>query len=96
MEQKQKAKDMMDFPFLNDDNTIQHVKKSKVMMIMRGLPGSGKSTVVKAILHKYKKGAVACSADDHFLQEDGSYAFQRVSFCYKELFLCKKILSKHL
>jgi predicted kinase len=45
---------------------------------MRGLPGSGKSTVAKAIKSVYAKGAkkdfVICSADEYFIVE-GSYQF---------------------
>ena len=69
---------MTDFPFLTDENTIRHVKKSKVMFIMRGLPGSGKSTIVKLIVKKYERNVAVCSADDHFLQEDGTYLFKQV------------------
>ena len=40
---------------------------------MRGLPGSGKSTVVRAITNTYR-ASVVCSADDYFLH-DGRYNF---------------------
>ena len=43
----------------------------KKLFIIRGLPGSGKSTVVKQYI-----GATVCSADDFFMI-DGKYVFDR-------------------
>ena len=43
------------------------------MFIMRGLPGSGKSTIKSQIVEKYQN-AVACSADDYFISR-GSYQY---------------------
>lgn len=49
---------------------------SKVMYIMRGLPGSGKTTLARAlasnVLGRYK---VIVSADDYFVTPDGEYHF---------------------
>ena len=64
----------LDFPFLKDDATIFQIRASKVMFLMRGLPGSGKSTIVQQLRAKYSR-AVVCSADDYFLGEDGKYHF---------------------
>lgn len=63
----------LDFPFLRDHQTRQLIERSKVLFIMRGLPGSGKSTVVKAITDTFRSNAV-CSADDYFFR-DGEYRF---------------------
>ncbi|XP_064646856.1 uncharacterized protein LOC135499823 [Lineus longissimus] len=63
------------FLFLSKQNVIRHVNRSKTMFIMRGLPGSGKSTLVRKIQTKYK-GAVVCSADDYFSKE-GEYEFNQ-------------------
>jgi len=43
----------------------------RTLIIMRGLPGSGKSTYVKENF----PDAVVCSADSFFLNEDGEYIF---------------------
>ena len=60
----------MDFPFFVDDDTIKWIRSNRVMFIMRGLPGSGKSTLVKTIKSIYAKDATGdfciCSADDFF------------------------------
>ena len=79
-----KAKDLIEipqiawtlnsFPFLMDTYTIDHLRKSRVMFLMRGLPGSGKSTIVRQIIHIFPDALVA-SADDLFLTSDGSYKF---------------------
>ena len=44
---------------------------SRRLIIMRGLPGSGKSTYVQT---KFPN-AVVCSADSFFLEENGTYKF---------------------
>lgn len=51
------------------------VKYGAKVIIMRGLPGSGKSHRVKQLLEKYP-GAVVCSADHFFETDDGGYNFQ--------------------
>lgn len=48
-----------------------------VVIIMRGIPGSGKSTFVKRIVDAAEKNEISvcvCSADDHFLK-NGTYIF---------------------
>ena len=44
----------------------------RTLIIMRGLPGSGKSTFVKENF----PDAVVCSADSFFVNEDGEYIFE--------------------
>lgn len=46
--------------------------KNKIITIMRGLPGSGKSTKAKEL--SQKTGAIICSTDDFFMI-DGKYVF---------------------
>lgn len=54
--------------------------------ILRGVPGSGKSTFAKNI---DTDTAVICSADDFFVGEDGVYRFDasKISQAHKECFL---------
>lgn len=47
---------------------------------MRGLPGSGKSTIVRSITSTYP-GCVVCSADDYFMK-DGVYKFDGTQLSY--------------
>lgn len=78
------APEEIDFPFLNDSETISYIKKSKTMFIMRGISGSGKSTLVNIIQKVYPE-AVVCSADFYFIMEDGSYRFQGDCISYAHL-----------
>lgn len=64
----------LNFPFLLDEKTIDYVQNNKVMFIMKGLPGSGKSTIVKTIQEVYKD-SVVCSADFYFMKS-GKYKFR--------------------
>ncbi|CAL1539744.1 unnamed protein product, partial [Lymnaea stagnalis] len=67
-------KGYLNYVFLLDGNTYQYLngRESKVMFIMRGLSGSGKSTIVKLLESSFKDVAV-CSADNYFYSQDGSY-----------------------
>eukprot|EP01048_Picozoa_sp_COSAG05_P024890 COSAG05_NODE_6071_length_1027_cov_1.251078_1_plen_342_part_11 len=58
---------------------LQHLTKlvgegDKVCAIVRGLPGSGKTSLVKGITAHLGSGLV-CSADSYFLAEDGTFQF---------------------
>ena len=64
----------LDFPLLTDADTISLLSSSLTMLVMRGLPGSGKSTVVSSITRLYPK-AVVCSADQYFMTDEGKYEF---------------------
>ncbi|XP_023219346.1 neither inactivation nor afterpotential protein C-like [Centruroides sculpturatus] len=64
----------LDFPFIQDENTLQFFQKSKIMIILRGLPGSGKSYLANRIKEKYGKCCFVCSAD-HFFECNGEYNF---------------------
>ena len=66
----------MDFPFLRDRNCIDFIKNSRVMFIMRGLPGSGKSTIAHNLKQVYGEQAVICSADDFRYNEKGQYIWK--------------------
>lgn len=70
----------LNFPFIIDKNAIEYISDTytKVMFIMRGLSGSGKSTIVSIIKSVYKN-VVTCSADDYFYRDDGPYVFDKKS-----------------
>jgi len=46
--------------------------KQKKLIILRGLPGSGKTTLAKQIANNY---GLIFSTNDYFYQKDGSYKF---------------------
>lgn len=52
---------------------------AKYLMILRGVPGSGKSTYAAKIMERfsslYKATTCKCSADDYFVGKDGVYRF---------------------
>ena len=43
----------LDHPFLTDKSSIESMKNSLTMIIMRGMPGSGKSTIVRKLKELY-------------------------------------------
>lgn len=63
----------LNYPIFKDKDTINYVLKSKVMVIMKGLQGSGKSFICSKLKQMYSK-AVVCSADFYFMK-DGEYKF---------------------
>ncbi|XP_005108340.1 2',3'-cyclic-nucleotide 3'-phosphodiesterase [Aplysia californica] len=67
----------LNFPFITNRETVRYVNNSdsRVMFVLRGVSGSGKSTVVCTIKNLYATRAVVCSADNFFLTEDGEYEF---------------------
>ncbi|XP_048416788.1 2',3'-cyclic-nucleotide 3'-phosphodiesterase isoform X2 [Stegostoma tigrinum] len=50
------------FPFLNDNGTIKTIKEAHTLFILRGLPGSGKSALSRAIKEKYPQ-SLACASN---------------------------------
>ncbi|XP_032890963.1 2',3'-cyclic-nucleotide 3'-phosphodiesterase isoform X2 [Amblyraja radiata] len=60
---KSKSPVSCSFPFLEDKSTIEVMKETYAFVILRGLPGSGKSTVARQIAEKYPSISVVASAD---------------------------------
>uniref|UniRef100_A0A8C5P441 2',3'-cyclic-nucleotide 3'-phosphodiesterase n=1 Tax=Jaculus jaculus TaxID=51337 RepID=A0A8C5P441_JACJA len=58
-----KDKPELQFPFLQDEETVATLHECKTLFILRGLPGSGKSTLARAIVDKYHNGTKMVSAD---------------------------------
>ncbi|KAL7676604.1 hypothetical protein ACOME3_002853 [Neoechinorhynchus agilis] len=54
---------------LNDKRTVRFLLQTKVMFILRGLPGSGKSYISRQLCRKYPEHLV-CSADHFFIDPD--------------------------
>ena len=50
------------------------------MYLMRGLPGSGKSTMAREIIILYGNDASICSADDYRVNEEGTYEWKRSQY----------------
>ena len=72
---KRAQQQFLDFPFIKHDDTARLLPRFRVMFILRGLPGSGKSTVADAILQRYGNHAVICSADYYRYNEEGEYVW---------------------
>lgn len=60
-----KDKPELQFPFLQDEDTVATLHECKTLFILRGLPGSGKSTLARLILEKYRNGTKIVSADSY-------------------------------
>ena len=73
------------YPFLSDKLSILSCQGSLTMVILRGLPRSGKSSLVRRILKTYPHAEV-CSADAFFTQADGSYQYDRTKIKEAHLF----------
>jgi len=65
----------LDYPFLTDIPSMTNMQNSLTMIVMRGLPGSGKSTIVRKLKEVFPKASV-CSADNFFVS-NGVYKFDR-------------------
>ena len=69
-----KNPDYLDFPFLEDPCTIKWIRQNRIVFLMRGLPGSGKSFLMNAITEVYNASKpVICTADQYFYDENGIY-----------------------
>ncbi|XP_045155706.1 2',3'-cyclic-nucleotide 3'-phosphodiesterase isoform X1 [Echinops telfairi] len=55
----------LQFPFLQDEETVSTLQECKTLFILRGLPGSGKSTLARTIVDKYHDGTKMLSADSY-------------------------------
>lgn len=60
-----KDKPELQFPFLQDEETVATLHECKTLFILRGLPGSGKSTLAQHIVDRYRDGTRMVSADHY-------------------------------
>lgn len=66
-----KDKPELQFPFLQDEETVATLLECKTLFILRGLPGSGKSTLARAIVDRYRDGTKMVSADAYKITPGG-------------------------
>ncbi|KAM8946281.1 2',3'-cyclic-nucleotide 3'-phosphodiesterase [Pelodytes ibericus] len=57
-------------PILVDDHTVTTVRESKIFVLLRGLPGSGKTNLAKEIEQKYKDNSRLISADNYNIRPE--------------------------
>nr|XP_046187046.1 2',3'-cyclic-nucleotide 3'-phosphodiesterase-like isoform X2 [Oncorhynchus gorbuscha] len=55
----------LSFAFLEHEQTKATLRTSRTLIILRGLPGSGKSLLARAIADNYQGLCTVCCADDH-------------------------------
>ncbi|XP_036985671.2 2',3'-cyclic-nucleotide 3'-phosphodiesterase isoform X3 [Artibeus jamaicensis] len=60
-----KDKPELQFPFLQDEETVDTLQECKTLFILRGLPGSGKSTLARIIRDRYRDSTKMVSADTY-------------------------------
>lgn len=59
------ASGSLSFAFLEREQTKDTLQTSRILFVLRGLPGSGKSFLARAIADAYKDHCSVVSADDH-------------------------------
>jgi len=77
---KKPTEEVARYPFLDDTRTVEWIKKNAVMVVMRGLPGSGKSFLVDKICSRFgtqSQPVAVHSADHYFIDSQGGYQFDR-------------------
>uniref|UniRef100_A0A8D1S3X5 2',3'-cyclic-nucleotide 3'-phosphodiesterase n=1 Tax=Sus scrofa TaxID=9823 RepID=A0A8D1S3X5_PIG len=70
-----KDKPELQFPFLQDEETVATLQECKTLFILRGLPGSGKSTLAQVIMDRYRDGTKVVSADAYKITPGARGAF---------------------
>ena len=74
---------------------LELLKTNCILVVLRGLPGSGKTTFAKNLLDDSMEitlsGLTRCSADDYFLRPDGTYDWNPKylknahEYCFKQV-----------
>ncbi|XP_004472482.1 2',3'-cyclic-nucleotide 3'-phosphodiesterase isoform X2 [Dasypus novemcinctus] len=70
-----KDKPELQFPFLQDEETVVTLQECKTLFILRGLPGSGKTTLAQIIVDRYRDGTKMVSADTYKITPGARGAF---------------------
>ena len=71
----------INFPILTHQDTISFVQRNKIMVILKGLPGSGKTFTSEQLKRVYPN-AIICSAYKYFL--DGNDVHDSRRLCQKD------------
>ncbi|XP_037664319.1 2',3'-cyclic-nucleotide 3'-phosphodiesterase isoform X2 [Choloepus didactylus] len=77
-----KDKPELQFPFLQDEETVATLQECKTLFILRGLPGSGKTTLAQVIVDRYRDSTKMVSADTYKITPGARGAFSEE---YKQL-----------
>ncbi|XP_052346831.1 2',3'-cyclic-nucleotide 3'-phosphodiesterase-like isoform X22 [Oncorhynchus keta] len=64
----------LSFAFLEHEQTKATLRTSRTLIILRGLPGSGKSLLARAIADNYQGLCTVCCADDHGVKPESPEA----------------------
>ncbi|KAK6311583.1 hypothetical protein J4Q44_G00172470 [Coregonus suidteri] len=64
----------LSFAFLVHEQTKATLRTSRTLIILRGLPGSGKSLLARAIADSYQGLCTVCCADDHGVKPESPEA----------------------
>lgn len=64
----------LSFALLEQEQTIATLSTSRTLIILKGLPGSGKSLLARAIAGSYKDLCTICCADDHGVKPESPEA----------------------
>lgn len=64
----------LSFAFLEQEQTKDALRTSRVLVVLRGLPGSGKSFLARAIADAYKDHCSLICADDHGVKPENPSA----------------------
>ncbi|XP_038838231.1 titin-like [Salvelinus namaycush] len=64
----------LSFAFLEHEQTKATLRTSRTLIILRGLPGSGKSLLARAIADSYQGLCTVCCADDHGVKPESPEA----------------------
>uniref|UniRef100_A0A8C8GWN4 2',3'-cyclic-nucleotide 3'-phosphodiesterase n=1 Tax=Oncorhynchus tshawytscha TaxID=74940 RepID=A0A8C8GWN4_ONCTS len=64
----------LSFAFLEHEQTKATLRTSRTLIILRGLPGSGKSLLARAIADNYQGICTVCCADDHGVKPESPEA----------------------
>ncbi|XP_030592508.1 2',3'-cyclic-nucleotide 3'-phosphodiesterase [Archocentrus centrarchus] len=60
----------LSFAFLEQEQTKDALRISRTLLVLRGLPGSGKSFLARAIADTYKDHCIVISADDYGIKPE--------------------------